>query len=132
MPLVDLYTSRHSKTLASIAHSARTEAARTLNASNPASLYCLPAELICEICDYLPTAETFCLMICCARFWHGRTGIPTFIKVRQLVCQPQPPRVKEIEVSTIMAKIKIPTTLETSHWIRALCDSLPYPPPVGV
>jgi hypothetical protein len=69
----------------SVRESVRVDRARILNAQNPACLYGLPAELICEICDYLPVAETFCLMISCARFWNGRNSIPTFVKVQQLV-----------------------------------------------
>jgi hypothetical protein len=54
------YRRRHFEALMSIAKSVRADTARTFNARNPAaSLYYLPAELIYEICEYLPIAETF-------------------------------------------------------------------------
>lgn len=91
------YSRRHSRTLMSIAESvresaqesARVNTARILNTQHFASLYCLPAELICAICDYLPIAEILCLMISCARFWNGRNGTPAFVRVQQLVHAPR-------------------------------------------
>jgi hypothetical protein len=82
MPLIG-YKRRHFKTLMKIAHAVQLNTVRTLNAQSPASLYCLPAELIYHICRYLPIAETFCLMISCARFWHARTSIQAFFHVQQ-------------------------------------------------
>jgi hypothetical protein len=82
MPLIG-YKKQHFKTLMKIANSVRLNTVRTLNAQSPASLYCLPVELICHICQYLPIAETFCLMISCARFWYARTGIQAFVRVQQ-------------------------------------------------
>jgi hypothetical protein len=84
MPLIG-YKKQHFKTLMKIANSVQLNTVRTLNAQSPASLYCLPAELICHICQYLPIAETFCLMISCARFWHARTSIQAFVRVQQLL-----------------------------------------------
>lgn len=60
-----------------------------VHTQNPASLQRLPAELICEICDYLPIAEIFCLMISCTRLWNRRNIIPVFGKVQQLVHAPR-------------------------------------------
>jgi hypothetical protein len=82
MPLIG-YKRQHFKTLMQIANSVQLDTVRTLNAQSPASLYCLPVELICHICQYLPIAETFCLMISCARFWYARTGVQTFVRVQQ-------------------------------------------------
>lgn len=70
---------RPHKTLMGIAESVR------INTQNPASLHRLPAELICEICDYLPIAEIFCLMISCTRLWNRRNIIPVFVKVPQFM-----------------------------------------------
>lgn len=72
-----------------------------INTQNPVSLHRLPAELICEICDYLPIAEIFCLMISCTRLWNRRNIIPVFVKVQQLVHAPrlqQPYRYDLVEV----------------------------------
>lgn len=77
------YNRRHFKTLMKIANLVRVNTVRTLNAQSPACLYCFPTELICHICRYLPIAETFCLMISCARFWHARTSIQAFVHVQQ-------------------------------------------------
>lgn len=82
MPLIG-YRRRHFKALKQIAEKTKLETARTLNAQTSASLYCLPFDLVCCICQYLPVAETFCLLICGARFWHARTIIPAFKKVQQ-------------------------------------------------
>lgn len=59
-----------------------------VHTQNLASLHRLPAELICEICDYLPIAEIFCLMISCTRHWNRRHIIPAFVKVQQLIHAP--------------------------------------------
>jgi hypothetical protein len=81
----------HFRTLMSIAESSMQEStrvvtARILNAQKPAASLCfLPPELICDICDHLPIAEIFCLMISCAHFWNRRNGIPAFVKVQRLV-----------------------------------------------
>lgn len=84
MPLIG-YKRKHFKTLKEIDKSVQLDRVRTVNAQNRASLYCLPMELICHVCRYLPIAETFCLMICCVRFWHSRTSIQAFIRVQQLL-----------------------------------------------
>lgn len=73
----------HFKALKEIAKSVRINTIRTLNAQNPASLYCLPIELICQIFEYLPTAETSCLIISCAQLWHARNAIPSFVRVQK-------------------------------------------------
>lgn len=80
MPLIGYRTRQHSKILMNIANSVRLNTVRTLNAKRP--LYCLPVELIDHICQYLPIAETFCLMISCARFWYARTSIRAFLYIR--------------------------------------------------
>lgn len=77
------YWRKPHETLMSIANSVR------INTQNPASLHRLPAELICEICGYLPTAEIFCLMISCTCLWNRRNSIPAFAKVQQLVYAPR-------------------------------------------
>lgn len=82
------YRRSHFRTLMSIAESVR-ESVRILKTQNPASLCWLPAELICNICDYLPIAEIFCLMISCPRFWNSRNSIPAFVKVQRLVHAPR-------------------------------------------
>lgn len=78
----------HFITLMRIAKSVQ-ESVRILNTQNPASLCWLPAELLCHICDYLPIAEIFCLMISHPRFWHSRNSIPAFVKVQRLVHAPR-------------------------------------------
>ena len=77
------YKRKHYKTLMRIANSVQLDPTRTLNGQCPASLYCLPMELIHFICEYLPIAETFCLMISCARSFHVREKIPGFVHVQQ-------------------------------------------------
>lgn len=84
MPLVG-HRRRHYKALTKIANSVRLNTIRTLNAQNPASLYCLPVELIQYICQHLPIAETFSLVLSCARFWHARASIQKFIKAHRLL-----------------------------------------------
>lgn len=84
MPLIG-YKRKHFKALMAIAKSVQIDRTRTLNAQNRASLYCLPVELISHVCRYLPIAETFCLVICCVRFWHCRTSTQAFIRVQQLL-----------------------------------------------
>lgn len=83
MPLLSIYKRRHSKTLMNIADSVRLDAIQRFNSRIPASLYCLPADLTCHICQYLAFAEPFCLMISCARFWDARTTIKAFDRVQQ-------------------------------------------------
>lgn len=85
MPPLIGYRRGHHKALMKIANSVRLNTIRTLNRQHPASLYTLPLELIYHICQYLPMAETFCLMISCARFWNARTSIQTFVNIQQLL-----------------------------------------------
>jgi hypothetical protein len=68
-----------------VAQSVRVDTIQTLNAQRPASLYCLPVELIWDICQHLSIAGGFCLMISCARFWHWRYNTHPFNFIRNLL-----------------------------------------------
>lgn len=56
-------------------------ALRHNSAQSAGSLYQLPADLLFMVCQYLTRAEVVTLMLCCARFWHSRTGSGVFAKV---------------------------------------------------
>lgn len=82
MPLLG-YRRKHCKTLKRIANSVRLRTNRTLNAQNP--LFCLPVELFQHICQFLPIAETFSLVLSCAWVWHARAYIPKFAESQRFL-----------------------------------------------
>ncbi|PGH17133.1 hypothetical protein AJ79_01271 [Helicocarpus griseus UAMH5409] len=64
--------------------SLRANAALHHNLAQPAeSLYMLPADLLCVICQHLTHAEAITLMLSCRRFWHGRNGTGAFARIWQ-------------------------------------------------